>query len=461
MSPSANDASRGSAIRLGAEMAGRVVSLGTSVVLAGRLGVADFGTFAALSGAAALLAELANGGLLTMASRELVTGGFSLRSLGRAKLVLSLSITLLAGAIHGAWPALSVLVLYFVWAGWSELFGVALRSAGRPLGEASVLLVLKASGLAFVAIALPAGPRAGPASGLEPAAQALFLSTLPPLALAGVLLRGRAQPRPGPAQGAVPVSRVLKASLPLAVNGVLAMASLRLELLVLLLIRGPRETGLFAAALRVVEPLLSVPASISAGAMPALTREAESGGGSVRARTAATVAFLAVPAAAGLALVGPRLLPLVGGDFEAAAGPLRLLAGALAALFMNTVLLHALVAAGRSTGLPRLTGLRLLIAAALALVLIPAGGARGAAAGFLGAELGLLLLASSACARAGFGIAWAAPLALAGGFTLPMIAALAVIPAGPGAAILLGVAVYATTLWAAWRGSLLSRVFRA
>lgn len=462
MLPSANDASRGSATRLGAELLGRALSLGTAALLAARLGVAGFGTFAALSGLAALLAELANGGLSTLASRELVTGAFSLSALARAKIALSLSVVLLASAAHGAWPLLSILALYFVGAGWCEFLGVALRSGGRPLGEALVLLLLRASGLALVALALPTG---APAAGFEPrqdaAAQALLLSSLPPLALAGVLLARASGPRPGTQAVPASVSRVLTASLPLAVNGFLAMASLRVELLALLLIRGPEETGLFAAGLRIVEPLLAVPAAISGGAMPALTREAQQGGGLVRQRTAATVAFLAVPAAAGLALVGPQLLPRVGSGFEAANGPLRLLSCALVALFLNTLLMHGLVAAGRSRSLPRLTAWRLSIALVLALVLIPHGGALGAAVGFLAAEVGLFFLASRACAATGFGVALGEPLVFAGAATIPMVAALVWLPDGPGFGVLLGLSVYAATMGVAWRGGLLSRVFRA
>ena len=103
----------------------------------------------------------------------------------------------------------------------------------------------------------------------------------------------------------------------------------------------------------------------------------------MRSRTAWTLAFLAAPAAVGLGLVAPavaRLLLGAGQDAAAYAGtaaPLRLLSLALPALFMNGLLLSALVAAGRAAWLPRLTAARVLAAFALAVPLVSAARRRG------------------------------------------------------------------------------------
>src|SRR5204862_7191717 len=146
-------------------------------------------------------------------------------------------------------------------------------------------------------------------------------------------------------QGASTRARdVLRLSWPLAVNSGLALASLRLEVLALFLWRGAAAAGLFALALKIVESLNGIPGAISAGALPALTREALAGGPpAARDRTARTVALLAVPGAAVLSLLAPRVVA-AWSPLYAAAGPcLCVLALALVPMFLNAVLLHALI----------------------------------------------------------------------------------------------------------------------
>ena len=101
---------------------------------------------------------------------------------------------------------------------------------------------------------------------------------------------------------------MLHESAPLAVHGGLLLLSPRVEFLVLSwLWQDGSQVGLFYAGLNVIWFLSMVPTAVSAGAMPALTREALHGEGSVRRRTAVTLALLGAPAAAGLALVAPAL----------------------------------------------------------------------------------------------------------------------------------------------------------
>jgi O-antigen/teichoic acid export membrane protein len=177
----------------------------------------------------------------------------------------------------------------------------------------------------------------------------------------------------------------------------------------------------------------------------------------VRERTAWTLAFLAAPAAVGLALVaGPVARVLLGPGYDAAAyagteAPLRLLALALPALFLNGLLLASLVAASRGPWLPRLTALRVLVALALALPLVTRAGGTGAALGIVIAEWLLLVLAARACRRAAFPIELLRPLAWAVAGALPM--ALAVFPAREDLTIALplGAAVQGAVLLSARR----------
>jgi O-antigen/teichoic acid export membrane protein len=276
------------------------------------------------------------------------------------------------------------------------------------------------------------------------------LSTVPSLLLAAFLARrayhGDEAGAPQP-----PARTVLRTAAPLAVNGGLALLSLRLELLAVYFVRGAAEAGLFGAALKVVESLNGIPSAVAAGAMPSLTREALQSLRAVRERVAGMMALLAVPGAAGLLLSAAGVVALLGAGYDGAAAPLRVLALALVPLFMNTVLLHALIAAGHAGTLPRLTAVRVGLAAVLAALLVPPLGAAGAAMGFLASESVLTALAARACARVGFAVPVSRPLAHAAVLALPMAAVVAVAGGGLAISVALGVATYAATLIATWR----------
>jgi O-antigen/teichoic acid export membrane protein len=466
----AAQATRGSGIRLAAELGSRLFAVATSFLLAAGLGVSAFGLFAAVSSMAVIAAELAELGLQQTAARALVAGTLRLRDMVRARLLLSGALVLFTLAVPfllaaasslgrsapGEWASLlPPLILYFGVSGWSEFLGVALRARGHRLAEAVVLLALRAFTLAAVAAALAArASLAGLAWAHVGAATAALLVS------AALIRRASAAPAEeapalAPGHG---VRAVLRTSLPLAVNGALALVSLRVELLVVFWAQGSWAAGLFGAAVKIVESLNGVPAAIAAGAMPALTREAmqrDRAGdpathGAARSRTAATVALLAVPAAAGLFLLAPGVVQLLGADYAGAAPALRLLALAVVALFMNCVLLHALIASGHASWLPWLTAVRVGFAALAAAALVPRFGVAGAAAGFLGAELLLLVLSSRACRRSGFAVPLFSPLGVGLLATVPMAATVAALGAGTLASVAAGAAVYAATLAGAW-----------
>ena len=420
----ARDATRGSAVKLLAELLGRTLQIFTTLLIARALGAADFGLFGKLASVAVVAAEAADLGLQGTATRALVAGTLSLRSILRAK-------GWLAGAFLFAtllvWPFSPLLVpflLYFAGAGWAEILGVALRARGRRGGEAAVIFALRVTGLVLVASTLASGGT------LLVCAWALALSTVGPCLLAAALLR-RSRPEPTTATAIAEPGAlaILRTSLPLAVNGGLALVSLRVELLVMSALRSPSEVGYFLAALQVVQVLNFVPNALCAGAMPALTREAlrvqtgraEGDGAAVRRRLAATIAFAAVPTATGLALVAPALTEVLYKDgYADAAAPLAVLALSVVPLFLNGLFTHALIAAERASLLPRLTVVRVGLAALLAALLVPTAGAVGAALGFVASEWVLVGLGRRAAKAARFPVEAGRPALLALGAALPM-----------------------------------------
>jgi O-antigen/teichoic acid export membrane protein len=388
---------------------------------------------------------------LVRAKARLTAGLLAIAAVAALPHALSWSAALVPAAWRASWegalghaPLLFPLVVYSATSNWTELLGIALRVRGRRGLEAATIVTFRAVGLVLVAAALWSG------TGLRGLVWALALSALPPLALAVVFLRLHTREPAAPGME-IGVGRTLKRSAPLAVNGVLAILSLRIELLTLALLRGSREAGLFAAALKVIELMNVLPAAIAAGAMPALTREAASGEDPVRRRTASTVALLAAPAAAGLVLVAPGVVALLGEGYDAAAAPLRILAPALLALFMNTVLLHALIAAGRARRVPVLTVARVAAAACLRRRAHPPLRRRGGR-GRVPARGAPAARALHARLRGGgFEVPVARPLLAALGVTVPMAAAVALAGAGMIASVVVGVVTYGLTLLVARR----------
>jgi O-antigen/teichoic acid export membrane protein len=453
----ARDATRGGAVKLGAELLGRGLQLVTGLLLARGLGAADFGAFGVLSAIAVVAAEVADLGLQGTATRALVAGTLSLRSILKTKALLTAVFAAGAAIVHLWNPLLTPLLVYFGGAGWSEILGVALRCRGRRLGEAAVTLTLRLSGLALVAVALARG------GGALECFWALALSTLPPCVVGALLLRRTpaapasaaaidaiAPPPAGPAAAEPGPLAILRASAPLAVNGGLALLSLRVELLVMSALRAPEEVGYFLAALQVTQVSSFVPTALSAGAMPALTREAlvpkADAREAVRRRTAAVVALAAAPAAVGLFLMAPALTATLYGEaYAGTALPLAVMAMALVPLFLNTLFVHALIAAERASWLPRLTAVRVAAAGVFAVAFVPWAGAAGASAGFVLSELLLVVLGARATRRAGFAVHAARPTLVALLATLPMAAVVLPLRSHLVAGVGAGVVVFAVT----------------
>ncbi|MGE0456552.1 MAG: lipopolysaccharide biosynthesis protein [Vicinamibacteria bacterium] len=447
----ADEATRGSAVKLFADTAGRVLGFVTGLLVARGLGPERFDDFAVLFGIAVLAAEASDFGLQGTASRALVAGTLDLRDVLGAKLrlttglllALALTVPFAGGRLA---PAFGGLVVYFVLTSWSEMLGVALRARGRPLREAAVIVTFRSCALALVVAAWLRG------ADLLGYVAALAGSPLAAIALAAAFLRaGRSAARSAP-----PPRRelrdVLRESLPLGVNGALSLLAQRVELFLIwgagnFGAVGPGAAGLYAGALRFVEGVIQVPAAISQGALPALTREAGSGGRAVRERTVASLALLAVPAAIGLAQLAPGvLLLLLGEPFVGAAPALRVLALAVVPVFLNVGVSHALLAAGRTRLLPRLTALRLLAGLLAATALVPPLGPLGAALAFLAGESAQLLAGLLAAARAGVELSLPRPVGRAALASLPMAAAVALAPLGTAGRILIGAFVYALTV---------------
>lgn len=384
---SARDAGRGSAIRLGAEIVVRCSSIAATLWLTRSLGVGAFGSLLVCLSAGLMLAELCDLGINAIAVPLVVKDRGALRSLLAAKVLLTGGVALLSSLLIPlfAWASgvdrllLALATLHFVFVSWVDVAGSTLRSLGRRVDEA-LLLLLSRFALLTLVIAAPFG------SNVDGVVRA-YAAAVVPAALLGVVWL-RPEITKGTPGGPSLRSILLKAA-PLGVNGYLAILSTRIEIFLLQIFMGEPFVGLFGGALRIVESLLTLPAAIAAGALPSVARDLTRGTRGAVQRTFGLVVWIAAPSALGILLCAPAILSILGPGFVAAAPALRVLSISLFLCFANAALFHVLIAAGDTSAVPRLTGARLVMAALSGLVLIPSLGLVGAALSFTLAEAAL------------------------------------------------------------------------
>lgn len=435
----------------------RAASFLLSILIARQLGPGSFGRYSVLWYLGFLAAQVTDLGLHLVAMRHLS------QSLGRdprrisaavaAKLALNVAslgvaATSCALATGSQTETGSAFLLYAtaLAGSWAELAGAVLRSRGRLGLEGGVLLLLRVGWLVGVAVALSSG------GGLPAIARALALGSLPALVAAlGVIWHAAGKRWTLPAGSEV--WGLLRQTAPLAVTSLITLVYLRVDVLLLAGLRGAAAAGLFAAAFRVIEALFLFSGGIVAGAFPLLAaqvgsgRLSEAGGFLLR-----LLLGLALPAAAGLFLLSPGVIKfLYGESFSGSATSLRVLALVLVPIYVNALTTHLLVATGRGRGLAELMVMRLGVAVALDLVLIPGWGPMGAALAVLAAE-GSLVVGSLVSVRKVLSPvhvlrAALAPLAAATAMGL----ALSVVPGLLLVRVLAGAAVYFGTFFALWK----------
>src|SRR5262249_19252790 len=140
-------------------------------------------------------------------------------------------------------------------------------------------------------------------------------------------------------------------ALPLGAAGILQALYLRIDTILLSLLRGSSDVGVYGVAYKVFELTLALPAFFAIAFFPVLSRPAAAGRAQlppIVERAFAVVLIGALPVTAGGVLIAPGLAGLVGGpDFGDAGRPLALLLLGTAFAFENTLLSSALVAIRR------------------------------------------------------------------------------------------------------------------
>lgn len=399
-------ASRGLAFGVGNAFA----ALG-AVVLLRYLGVADFGRYGTVIALLAIVQGLSEGGLGVTAMREL-----ALREPAEQRVLLAHVI----GArivLTGLGVFLAVAFAAVAGYGGTLVVGTAVAGAGVLLAsvQTAVLLPLavqlrngrlavsevlrQATVVTVVVVLVVAGAPLSAFFTAQLAAGLILIAAIPFLLDRRELVR--------PRWDGAELRALARIGLPVALAGALAVLYYRTMVVIVSLLEGERQVGLFVTSARVLELVGGLPLLLSVIAVPLLTVAARDDPARLRSalqQMTEVMAVAGVAAALGLAAGARPLVLLLGGEEYADAVPvLRLQSLALVTVFLGAAWTPTLVGLGRlrEVALVSATGL-----ATLVIVGVPATavfGIKGAAGSVVVADVVLLVGIGAALRAAGPG----------------------------------------------------------
>jgi O-antigen/teichoic acid export membrane protein len=390
---------RGSAVRVGANVAGILVGFATATLLLHYLGVEESGRYVTVMSLVMIAAAVADIGLNVSGSRELALRG---QREGAALIGNFLGQRLMVAPV-----ALLAIVSFTVIAGYPTrmVAGTALAGMGMfilSLANAALLRLtvqLRNVGLAFVDFLRQLVTFVGVAllvllgASLTPFFAVQIVVGLAVVALTPVLVGPGAFVRPR--FDRAEQRALLTKALPVAAALVLGQLYFRLVIVLMSLISSPRQTGYYGGSLRAMETLISIPIVVAGIALPLLAAAARDD----HTRLRYAVGGLSEGAVIGGVLVvlvtiraAEPVMAIIGGPaFRPAGAVLRIQVGALLFVALYQIWAVSLVALGRQRDLILANALGLLGVAVFATVLVVPYGARGGAAASV---LGDALLAS-------------------------------------------------------------------
>lgn len=399
---------RGAALRTASYVASALLAAVSAPLLTRHLGDVRYGEYYAVGSLVALASGLTEGGLGTIGLREyaVLRGRERQRFLGNllGMRLAFVGIGLAGGIVFAITAYPSILVAGTAIAGVGILIGVAQSTMTVPLYTelligrqvlfellsqfVTVALVVTgvlvgASLLPFLFIPVPAG---------------LLL-----LVLTARLVRSRASLAP-----AFELGRwwtIVKQTYPVAASTAVQTLYLRSVILVMTLITSPREWGIYAYSVRVMEILVGIPLLLVATTFPVVARAVRDD----RVRLAYVMRrTLQAGLIVGLGMTlctmigaGLAMRILTGHSGSSAAAVLRVQAPALLLAFVTASWGSLLIALHRHHALLLSSGVALVLTTGLTAVLVPRYGAFGGGVASLAGELGLLTTLGIALLRSG------------------------------------------------------------
>ncbi|MDQ2713690.1 MAG: O-antigen ligase family protein [Chloroflexota bacterium] len=184
---------------------------------------------------------------------------------------------------------------------------------------------------------------------------------------------------------------MLRESLPFTGYDALALFGGQVDVLLLLPLAGALSVGIYALALRITNPLLSIAFAYVGGLYPFLCAKFEKGTREFAWLYHEATRILAlgiVPLTLFVVVEAPAIISLLAGDrFAAAALPTQFLMGSIALVFFSQLALRACMAANKERKIPVISAATLVITILANALLIPRWQATGASIAALLAEL--------------------------------------------------------------------------
>ena len=190
---------------------------------------------------------------------------------------------------------------------------------------------------------------------------------------------------------------ILKESIPIALAVTFGVIYVKIDIVMLSLIRGNNvEIGWYSAAVRIIELMHVIPAVVASAIFPIfsiLHKESMDSLGKAYKTSFKYLLVTALPIVVGTLLLSDRIIDLVYGEEYVKAIPaLRILACSLIFIFVNYILLNILVAAGKQKINAIVTGICLFVNISLNMCLIPYYGYLGAGYATVVTEIALFAM---------------------------------------------------------------------
>lgn len=392
---------RGGALRAIGYAVGRLLALLSAPLLIRHLGDAQFGQYSAVLAVIAIAGGLTEGGVNTIALRELSTAtdrearDRAMGDLLGLRLVLSalgvvIAVAFSAVAGYGAELVLGTLLagVGLIAALTQSLLAAVLQSRLRFGWAATIEVLRQAITTALIVALVIAG-----------GGVVIFLSMAIPASLcaAGLtafLIRDSVNLRPSFRMSRwVPLMRDTAVfAVAVAVNTLY----FRVTLVILSLVATAAQTGYFAVSFRIMEVLVGLPVLLIGAAFPIISRAAHANRDrfdQMSSRIFELALFVGVLTAVALILAAPFAIDLlVGSSTHPSVGVLQIQAVGIIATFVAAATGFPLLSLHRHRETLIANCASLLAATVLTLVLAPSLGARGAATGAVVAECALAAL---------------------------------------------------------------------
>jgi len=403
---------RGGAVRVVGFAASNLFAAAGAVVALRYLGVDEFGRYGTVMALVAIVQGITEAGLSVTGTREVSLAGSAEDRRGLLAHVVGLRIVLTGAGVLGA-VGFGLLVGYDR----TLVLGTLIAGAGVFLISVQAAMLIPLSVdlrngtltfnevlrqcllvIGFVVLAI-VGAQLLAFFALQIAAGIVLLAITPWLTERRDLVR--------PRWTVEPLKRLAVIGLPVALASVLMAVYFRVLVVIMSLLSGERQIGLFVTSTRIFELAAALPLILSTIVLPVMTVAARDNPERFRyviQETTQLFALAGVLIAIVVALAAEPILRILGGEEYVAAAPLlRIQSIALLTLFVSAAWSAALIGMHKQGSVAAATGVGLVVAIVGGLVLIPSHEAHGAAWAAAIADVFVVSIAYVVLRRAGPG----------------------------------------------------------